>query len=44
MVFKSNIKKIPQENIYNTKGLNLNLLKWAANQDIVIQLYHSLII
>lgn len=46
MVFKSNIEiaNILQENIYNTKGLNLNLMKWMANQDIVIQLYHSLII
>lgn len=44
MVFKSNIKiaNILQEDICNTKGLNLNLSKWVANQDTVIQLYHSL--
>lgn len=46
LVFKSNIKIacICQEDIYNIQGLNLNLLNWAENQDIVTHLQHASII
>ena len=36
--------RICQEDIYNIQGLNLNLLNWAENQDIVTHLQHSSII